>query len=118
VPIRLNKTATSPTRSPAVFWSLTKPRVDVPLMHSLVRAVPNRARLILVGGVDQLPSVGPGTVLHELIESGVVPTVSRACKAGALPATKLHAARQTQTIGHLVGCEHQTQSTVSATTCN
>src|SRR6516225_3344649 len=49
--------------------------VDVPLMHSLLRAVPNRSGLILVGDVDQLPSVGPGTVLHDLIESGVVPTV-------------------------------------------
>ena len=49
--------------------------VDVPLMHSLVRAVPNRAGLVLVGDVDQLPSVGPGTVLHDLIESGVVPVV-------------------------------------------
>jgi exodeoxyribonuclease V alpha subunit len=49
--------------------------VDVLLMHSLMRAVPNRAGLILVGDVDQLPSVGPGTVLNDLIESGVVPTV-------------------------------------------
>ena len=49
--------------------------VDVPLMHSLVRAVPNRAGLVLVGDVDQLPSVGPGTVLGDLIESGVVPIV-------------------------------------------
>src|SRR5262252_2611286 len=49
--------------------------VDVPLMHSLTRAVPNPSGLILVGDVDQLPSVGPGTVLHDLIESGVVPTV-------------------------------------------
>ena len=49
--------------------------VDVPLMHSLLRAVPNRAGFILVGDVDQLPSVGPGTVLHDLIESGVVPVV-------------------------------------------
>src|SRR5262249_26119694 len=45
--------------------------VDVPLMHSLLRAVPNRSELVLVGDVDQLPSVGPGTVLHDLIESGV-----------------------------------------------
>ena len=49
--------------------------VDVPLMHSLVRAIPNPSGLILVGDIDQLPSVGPGTVLHDLIESGVVPTV-------------------------------------------
>ena len=49
--------------------------VDVPLMHSLLRAVPSHAGLILVGDVDQLPSVAPGTVLHDLIESSVVPTV-------------------------------------------
>ena len=49
--------------------------VDVLLMHSLVRALPNHGGLILVGDVDQLPSVGPGTVLHDLIESGVVPVV-------------------------------------------
>ena len=49
--------------------------VDVPLMHSLLRAVPSHAGLILVGDVDQLPSVGRGTVLHDLIESSVVPTV-------------------------------------------
>ena len=49
--------------------------VDVPLMHSLLKAVPNHAGLILVGDIDQLPSVGPGTVLNDLIESGLVPTV-------------------------------------------
>jgi exodeoxyribonuclease V alpha subunit len=49
--------------------------VDVPLMNSLVKALPIRSGLILVGDVDQLPSVGPGTVLHDLIESGVVPVV-------------------------------------------
>ena len=48
---------------------------DVPLMHSLLRAVPNRAGVVLVGDVDQLPSVGPGTVLHDMIESGVLPPV-------------------------------------------
>ena len=49
--------------------------VDVLLMHSLLRALPKHAGLILVGDVDQLPSVGPGTVLHDLIDSGVVPVV-------------------------------------------
>jgi exodeoxyribonuclease V alpha subunit len=49
--------------------------VDVPLMHSLLRALPNQAGLILVGDVDQLPSVGPGTVLQNLIESEVVPVM-------------------------------------------
>ena len=47
--------------------------VDVPLMHSLLRALPARAALLLVGDVDQLPSVGPGCVLRHLIESRIVP---------------------------------------------
>jgi len=47
--------------------------VDVPLMHAVLKAVPERAGLILVGDVDQLPSVGPGQVLADLIASGRVP---------------------------------------------
>ncbi|MHB9005354.1 MAG: SF1B family DNA helicase RecD2 [Limisphaerales bacterium] len=49
--------------------------VDVPLMNHLLRAVPANASLLLVGDVDQLPSVGPGMVLRNLIDSGVVPVV-------------------------------------------
>ena len=49
--------------------------VDVSLMHSLLKALPPSARLVLVGDVDQLPSVGPGKVLRELIASGVMPVV-------------------------------------------
>jgi exodeoxyribonuclease V alpha subunit len=49
--------------------------VDVPLMHALMRAVPDHAALILVGDVDQLPSVGPGQVLSDIIGSDVVPVV-------------------------------------------
>ncbi|HXP59911.1 MAG TPA: ATP-dependent RecD-like DNA helicase [Dongiaceae bacterium] len=47
--------------------------VDVPLMSALLRALPPEASLLLVGDVDQLPSVGPGMVLRDLIESGVAP---------------------------------------------
>ena len=47
--------------------------VDVPLMASLMQALPNRAALMAVGDVDQLPSVGPGQVLADIIESGAVP---------------------------------------------
>ncbi|MDA0374558.1 MAG: ATP-dependent RecD-like DNA helicase [Planctomycetota bacterium] len=47
--------------------------LDVQLAHDLLRAVPPGMRLVLVGDVDQLPSVGPGRVLADLIESGVVP---------------------------------------------
>jgi len=49
--------------------------VDVPLMHALLRAVPSHAAVILVGDVDQLPSVGPGQVLADIIDSGAVPVV-------------------------------------------
>ncbi|HTL59660.1 MAG TPA: ATP-dependent RecD-like DNA helicase [Candidatus Limnocylindrales bacterium] len=49
--------------------------VDVLLMHHLLRALPAHASLLLVGDVDQLPSVGPGAVLRNLIESGSVPVV-------------------------------------------
>jgi exodeoxyribonuclease V alpha subunit len=47
--------------------------VDVPLMHQLMRALPLDGHLLLVGDVDQLPSVGPGRVLGHLIESGLIP---------------------------------------------
>src|SRR5438874_6747610 len=49
--------------------------VDVPLMRALLRALPDRAALLLVGDVDQLPSVGPGQVLADIIASGAVPVV-------------------------------------------
>jgi len=48
--------------------------VDVLLAHALVRAIPSGARLVLVGDVDQLPSVGPGSVLRDAIQSGAIPT--------------------------------------------
>jgi exodeoxyribonuclease V alpha subunit len=47
--------------------------VDVLLMHALLKALPGRAALLLVGDVDQLPSVGPGQVLADMIESGAIP---------------------------------------------
>ena len=49
--------------------------VDVVLGHQFFRAVPSNACVVLVGDVDQLPSVGPGSVLADLIFSGVVPVV-------------------------------------------
>ena len=49
--------------------------VDVPLMRAVLRALPERAALLLGGDVDQLPSVGPGQVLADIIASGAVPVV-------------------------------------------
>jgi exodeoxyribonuclease V alpha subunit len=49
--------------------------IDTLLMDSLLEAVPSASRLILVGDVDQLPSVGAGAVLSDLIESRLIPVV-------------------------------------------
>jgi exodeoxyribonuclease V alpha subunit len=49
--------------------------MDLPLAYALVQAVPDHAALILVGDVDQLPSVGPGAVLSDMIASKAVATV-------------------------------------------
>ena len=50
--------------------------VDMNLFYSLIQAVPENAALILVGDADQLPSVGPGLVLGDLIRSEIVPVVT------------------------------------------
>ena len=49
--------------------------IDVILMNSLLKAVPPHMKFILVGDIDQLPSVGAGNVLRDIIDSGVVPVV-------------------------------------------
>jgi len=49
--------------------------IDLPLMYHLLKAVPAPMRLILVGDKDQLPSVGPGTLLQDIIASGTVDVV-------------------------------------------
>ena len=46
--------------------------IDTPLLFSLLRAIPSGARIIFVGDIDQLPSVGPGTVLRDLISSKLI----------------------------------------------
>ena len=49
--------------------------IDIMLMYSLLKAVPDSMTLIFVGDVDQLPSVGAGNVLRDLIDAGVFPVV-------------------------------------------
>ncbi|RJQ38943.1 MAG: ATP-dependent RecD-like DNA helicase [Dehalococcoidia bacterium] len=49
--------------------------IDIILMHHLLKAVPSQATFIVVGDVDQLPSVGAGSVLKDMISSGAVPVV-------------------------------------------
>ncbi|MGK5594954.1 MAG: SF1B family DNA helicase RecD2 [Parachlamydiaceae bacterium] len=47
--------------------------VDTYLMHHLLKAIPSHARVILIGDINQLPSVGPGNVLKEMIASNEIP---------------------------------------------
>lgn len=49
--------------------------IDIELLYNLLRAVPALMRIVFVGDVDQLPSVGPGNVLRDIIDSGVIPVV-------------------------------------------
>ena len=49
--------------------------IDIILMNSLLKAIPPTMRLIMVGDIDQLPSVGPGNVLRDIIDSGTFPVV-------------------------------------------
>lgn len=49
--------------------------IDIILMYNLMKAIPEHMRLVLVGDIDQLPSVGAGNVLRDIIDSGKIPVV-------------------------------------------
>lgn len=49
--------------------------IDIILFSHLIKAIPLTMKLVLVGDIDQLPSVGPGNVLRDIIDSGIVPVV-------------------------------------------
>jgi exodeoxyribonuclease V alpha subunit len=49
--------------------------VDVPLLDALLRAMPRKSALVMVGDADQLPSIGPGQVLHDILSSERVPSI-------------------------------------------
>jgi len=71
---RFQRTAEDPLEGDVFIVDETS-MVDVTLAAHLFQAVPAKAALILVGDVDQLPSVGPGNVLADIISSGTVPVV-------------------------------------------
>jgi len=56
-----------------VFVADESSMLDLVLAHQFIRAIPEHAALILVGDADQLPSVGPGLVLRDIIESQAIP---------------------------------------------
>ena len=68
------KNAQNPLQAGAVIIDEVS-MVDVELMASLLEAIPIGCRIILVGDADQLPSVGPGNVLSDVIEADVLPVV-------------------------------------------
>lgn len=72
--LAFSKNADEPLDADAVIVDEVS-MVDIQLMASLLNALKNDCRLILVGDPDQLPSVGPGQVFDHLIRSGAVPTV-------------------------------------------
>ena len=83
--------------------------VDVMLMQSLMKAVPDAAALLIVGDIDQLPSVGPGQMLADIIASGAVPVV-RLTEVFRQAAQSLH---HHQRSSHQPGVDSRSQSTRS-----
>lgn len=71
---RFQRCSTSPLDIDALIVDEAS-MIDVPLAAALIEAVPSSSRLVIVGDADQLPSVGPGAFLRDLIDSGRVPTV-------------------------------------------
>ena len=72
--LQFKRNEKNPLTADAVIVDETS-MVDIPLMRSLICALKMNCRLILVGDSDQLPSVGPGNVLRDLIQSEKVPQV-------------------------------------------
>ena len=68
------RTVTNPLECDAVILDEVS-MVDIRLMQALIEALPHGARLVLVGDADQLPPVGPGNFLRDIIASQRVPTI-------------------------------------------
>ncbi|MDD3656915.1 MAG: ATP-dependent RecD-like DNA helicase [Atribacterota bacterium] len=68
------KNEQNPIRADAVILDEVS-MIDVLLMHCLLKAITEDTFLILIGDIDQLPSVGPGNLLKDFIDSGVIPVI-------------------------------------------
>ena len=69
-----NRNETNPLEADVIVLDESS-MMDVSLVLSVLKAIPFSSRLLIVGDVDQLPSVGPGKVLADLLDSGTIPTV-------------------------------------------
>ncbi len=87
--------------------------VDIVLMRNLLKAIPKHAALIIVGDVDQIPSVGPGAVLGSLIDSKAIPTVrlTQIFRQAAESAIIVNAHRINE--GHFPNFVHNPRSPIS-----
>ena len=74
-PLRFTRNEANPLEADAVIVDEVS-MVDLPLMYSLLKAILPGTRVVLVGDADQLPSVGPGNVLKDIIRSGVIRTTA------------------------------------------
>ena len=72
--VRFERNAQNPLETDVIIIDEMS-MVDIHLMHALLSAIPVGTRLILVGDVNQLPSVGPGSVLEDMIRSRAFPVV-------------------------------------------
>ena len=72
--VHFERNATNPLEADVIIIDEMS-MVDISLMHALLSAVTAGTRLVLVGDVDQLPSVGPGSVLRDMIRADVFPCV-------------------------------------------
>ncbi|MEQ1839448.1 MAG: ATP-dependent RecD-like DNA helicase, partial [Verrucomicrobiales bacterium] len=84
--------------------------IDIRLMASLMSAIPPHGSVLLVGDVDQLPSVGPGCVLRDLIESGVVPVARLSEIYRQAAASRIIEAAHAVNQGHLPPLESESDS--------
>ena len=88
--------------------------IDVPLMASLTAAIPDDCRLVLVGDADQLPSVGPGKILGDMVSCGTVPvaTLSKVYRQAGHSGIVRNAHRINQGERPISGERDDSQSTV------
>ena len=73
-PVHFERNAENPLEADVIIIDEMS-MVDLPLMYALLNAIVPGTRVILVGDVNQLPSVGPGSVLKDIISSGCFPVV-------------------------------------------
>lgn len=84
--------------------------IDIRLMSQLMSAIPPKGNVLLVGDVDQLPSVGPGSVLRDIIESGAVPVARLTQIFRQAASSRIVTASHEVNLGHLPPLDNDAES--------